>query len=156
VLVVKLVSGKVTFVHQRLWPAVIAVGQAREPWQTNDLSEAALALLRLVDDVGQLTWDEVPPLLPPDARAPAASVKLLEQRLLVQTAEVHTPRGAHARNLQTWPSWAAAVSSPPPYPDLAAARAQLEAALDDLNDRHAARGRLPWRASHASAPRRRA
>ncbi len=28
-----LISGKVTFVHERLWPAVVSIGAAREPWQ---------------------------------------------------------------------------------------------------------------------------
>ena len=153
VLLVKLVSGKVTFVHCRLWPAVIAVGQSRERWQLDDLSEAAVALLRLVDDSGQLTWDDMPPLLPPDARSPTASVKVLERRLLIQASEVHTPTGAHAKNLQTWSAWARTVGTAPPLPDVASARQQLEAALEDLNERHAARARLPWYAPRGSTSR---
>ena len=34
VLAAKLVSGKVTFVHRRLWPALSSVGRAGESWQT--------------------------------------------------------------------------------------------------------------------------
>ena len=33
VLVTKLISGKITYLDRALWPAVIAVGRAREPWQ---------------------------------------------------------------------------------------------------------------------------
>ena len=38
VLMTKLISGKVTYVHRALWPQVIAVGRSREPWQMKDLS----------------------------------------------------------------------------------------------------------------------
>lgn len=37
VLMAKLVSGKVTFVHRDLWPPVVDVGRAREPWQMRNL-----------------------------------------------------------------------------------------------------------------------
>src|SRR5262245_38305289 len=45
VLVAKLVAGKVTFVHRRLWSALIAVGRAREAWQLAGLEPAARDLL---------------------------------------------------------------------------------------------------------------
>ncbi len=32
VAVTKLISGKVTFVHRKLWPALLTIGTAREPW----------------------------------------------------------------------------------------------------------------------------
>src|SRR5947207_2949642 len=41
VMMTKLISGKVTFVHRRLWPEILAIGTAREPWQTRDLSSTA-------------------------------------------------------------------------------------------------------------------
>src|SRR3954447_24230932 len=33
----KLLSGKVTFVHRTLWPALLAVVTSREPWQVANL-----------------------------------------------------------------------------------------------------------------------
>src|SRR5258708_5263515 len=41
VLMVKLISAKVTFVHQRLWPAVVGVGQSRATWQLDRLTQAS-------------------------------------------------------------------------------------------------------------------
>src|SRR3972149_3304374 len=38
VIVTKLVSGKATYVHRRLWPAVVAAGTSRERWQLDELS----------------------------------------------------------------------------------------------------------------------
>ena len=73
VLLVKLVSTKKTFVHRRLWPALVAVGQARERWQLDGLTEAPLALLAALDDAGCLAWDEVLPVLPPNAGRPTES-----------------------------------------------------------------------------------
>ena len=49
VLMVKLISGKVTAIHRPLWPAILAIGTAREPWQMDKLSKEAKALLKKVD-----------------------------------------------------------------------------------------------------------
>jgi hypothetical protein len=144
VLTVKLVSAKVTFAHRRLWPAVVSVGQSREAWQMDGLSEVCLELLRLVDESGQLAWDEVPPFLQPDGRLPTAAIRALEERLLIHAAEVHTPTGAHAKNLEAWFAWAGRVGLLSPLLDVTAARQQLEGAIDDLNDRFEARATLPW------------
>ena len=45
----KLVYGKVTYVHRALWPRVIAVGRAREPWQMKGLAAGARKLLGAVE-----------------------------------------------------------------------------------------------------------
>src|SRR5713226_6050431 len=54
VLVTRLVQGKVTFVHRRLWGAVLAVGQSQAPWQFARLSAPAVALLEAVQRQGML------------------------------------------------------------------------------------------------------
>src|SRR5215831_8257734 len=41
VLVVKLIRGKDTFVHQRLWPELLAIVTADEPWQLHGLPKSA-------------------------------------------------------------------------------------------------------------------
>ncbi|MDQ2995946.1 MAG: hypothetical protein M3R61_02655 [Chloroflexota bacterium] len=43
-LATKLIAGKVTFIHRRLWPAVLAVGVAREPWQFAGVADRAREL----------------------------------------------------------------------------------------------------------------
>jgi hypothetical protein len=142
VMMAKLVSGKVTYVHRRLWPALIARGVAREGWQTDGLSETDLALLDMVDEAGTLAWDDVPPFLPPDGRRAKDAIRVLEARLLIHAAELHTPTGAHAKNLHTWAAWAASVGIAASLPDAAVAKHEFEAVLDRLNG---ARARLPWR-----------
>jgi hypothetical protein len=144
VLMVKLVSAKVTFVHRRLWPAVVGVGQSRADWQLDGLTQASKFLLRLVDESGRLAWDDIPPFLPPDHHRASESVRALDTRLLVHATEVHTASGAHARNLETWPSWIARVDPHAQLPNVTDAQRQLESVMDTLNSRYGAAGRLPW------------
>jgi hypothetical protein len=144
VLLMKLVSGKVTFVHQCLWRAVVAIGESREPWQIDGLSEHARMLLEFVDQEGQLAWADVPPLFPLRGRAFISAVRDLEQRLLIHTTEVHTASGAHARNLETWRTWAVRLGPLSHLPEVNHARDQLETTLHELNERYAGRARLPW------------
>ena len=93
VLVTRLVAGKVTYVHQHLWPAFLAVATSREEWQTSRLSRAARALLARVDGSESV-----------HATGPAA--RELQERLLVSAIEVHTAAGRHAVALQSWQTFA--------------------------------------------------
>ena len=45
VIVTKLIAGKVTYVHRRLWPALVAMATSDQLWQTRGLGAAALTLL---------------------------------------------------------------------------------------------------------------
>jgi hypothetical protein len=153
VLLVKLVSTKVTFVHQRLWPAVVGVGQSRAAWQLDGLTQASTFLLGLVDESSRLDWEDIPPFLPPDNNRAAESVRALESRLLVHTTEVHTPSGAHAKNLETWQSWLAGVDPRAHAPNVTDAQQYLESLMEALNERYAAHGRLPWQTAVRSRKR---
>src|SRR5258706_146898 len=42
VLVCRLIAGKVTYLHRRLWPAFLSVALAEDEWQTAGLSRAEL------------------------------------------------------------------------------------------------------------------
>src|SRR5882724_12444338 len=54
VLVMKLIDGKVTFVHRELWGRVYSIGVAREDWQLKNLSQDAKSLLNTLDTEGTL------------------------------------------------------------------------------------------------------
>ncbi len=191
-LATKLIAGKVTYVHERLWPALVTLGTANEDWQLGSLSPAARWLLHEVVTSGEVQTNLV--VLPPEARdntrtteplgskrraeplgseplgseplgsEPLGSRRLgskrlgaprvadlareLERRLLVQADEIHTPSGAHAKVLQSWPRWAAEVHLPPPALSPAQARAALEEAAASLQAAAATDGaevELPWR-----------
>jgi len=131
VLAAKLVSGKVTFVHRRLWHALVAVGQARQGWQVDDLSPDAADLLAEVDEHARV-------------QASGKPAKALEKRLLVASQQVHTDSGAHALGLMTWARFAdhheVALGSQSP----AAAQAELARAVAAMTSEFGGRARLPW------------
>ncbi len=131
VLLAKLVSGKATWVHRRLWPALYAVARAREPWQTEGLSSEARALLASVDRDGQ-------------ARATGSVARELETKLLARGEQEHTASGRHAKVLESWDRWASRQRPAIAPLGADAGRLELEAALGALNERHGGRGRLPW------------
>jgi hypothetical protein len=132
----RLVNGKVTYVERRLWPALLAVGLARDAWQSQGLSRSESTLLDLLDEQGAVRIDEVAGRLD----APATELgRELEARLLAVGGQVHTETGAHARTLTSWRKWAKA-NRVKPTKDVAAARASIEAAAASLGPG----ARLPW------------
>ena len=130
VLVVKLVRGKATFLHRRLWPALLGVACAREDWQFATLSEQARALYAAVEQQGVL-------------RATGAVPKELERRLLVASSQRHTERGHHELQLASWRLWAAQVGCAPGI-GASLGRKQLEHALQTIGGSTAM---LPWHTS---------
>jgi hypothetical protein len=120
----KLVNGKVTLVHRRLFPALLGAALSGEPWQKAGLSRGATRLLSRVRASGALvtTGD--------DARD-------LERRLLAHGTSVHTASGDHAKALETWERWAGGAKVRP-WPAAKSKRA-LEEAVARLGG-----GRLPW------------
>lgn len=127
----KVVDGKVTFVHRRLWPAVIAIGRARAPWQIDGLADDARALLQRIEGESCM-------------RASGKPAKALELRWLVATAQVHTDSGAHALELRTWDRFASDRVVSGPWPPVADAQALLERTVDALPGAARRRARLPW------------
>jgi hypothetical protein len=147
ILSTKLVAGKVTYVHRRLWPAIYAIGTARASWQLDTLSRGAAWLLGLVDDEEELQTDlVVPPADLGRIRVPDAA-RELERRLLVHAMEVHTPSGAHAKVLQRWSRWAQELGFRASEIASAAAYARVEDAATRLAAKTPGAAELPWRPS---------
>ncbi len=128
VLFTKLLDGKVTLVHQMLWPAFLAVAMEGAEWQLEGLSQPARDLLTSVNE------SKTP------IRASGAAVKELETRLLVHSEEVHTDSGRHAIELKTWTAWAKHAGTKP-LRSTTDAREQLEAAAAAIGASPTA---LPW------------
>jgi hypothetical protein len=130
----RLVDGKVTYVHRRLWPALAAVACSDEPWQKRALPPAARTLLAAVERAGELRTDHRRDGLRRE------TVLQLEQRLLVRSDEVHTETGAHAKRLETWTRWADRHVRASERPAVDAARRELEQAVDSMGGEAS----LPW------------
>ncbi|HEY3225421.1 MAG TPA: RNA methyltransferase [Planctomycetota bacterium] len=90
----KLVDGKVTFLHRSLWPALARVVTDPE-WRrskTRGLPPRVGELLRVVERRGTLRLDQ----------ASLPGRKELERSLLVHSGSMHTEKGSHAAVLTSW------------------------------------------------------
>jgi hypothetical protein len=133
VLVNKLISGKITYLHRALWSTVIAIGRARESWQIERLSHDARNLLAEVDRKPIQT-----------DRHLSKSASELETNLLVYSEQFHTETGAHARYLESWDHWSGRTGYIGEQITPVSAKLVLEDVVASLNRKFQGRGRLPW------------
>jgi hypothetical protein len=142
VLIMKLISGKVTFVHRQLWGRIYSIAVARENWQMKPLSSAARALLKRLDAEKGMETGVLGKKFDPK---PNDAERELEFYLLIHTKQVHTPSGAHAKILETWDQWAKASNFRGRPKDPVAARRSLENRLHSINPEYP-NGfvRFPW------------
>jgi len=140
----KLVSGKVTFVHRRLWTAVITIGQAHEVWQMNKLTAAAKRILNMVEETGSILSSDLDWTTRFKSVKPGAAIRDLERRLLIHSEEFHSDSGAHAKRIETWEHWADRRNFRVREIALEAAKQNLETTIDALNKGFDANASLPW------------
>ena len=137
-IITKLVSKKVTFVHRAMWPELFAIGSARESWQMDKLAASAKALLKIVTTEGAIRTDQLVKV-----ERPGDAARELEFRLLVHSEQFHTESGKHAKRLETWERWAerAGIKT-----SLTAdqAKKRFEEIVQELNKEFAGSGSLPW------------
>src|SRR5689334_21800655 len=128
VLFTKLINGKVTLIHRKLWPAFLSVALANEPWQTHGLSSRGQQLLASLNkSKGPIT-------------SSGQAVKELEVRLLAHARQVHTESGRHELLVEPWTIWSrrALVKR---LRSLALAQETLEQAAQEIGAPPSA---LPW------------
>jgi len=139
----KLVSGKETYLHRRLWPHLVAIGISREPWQLDGLGAGAMAMLGEVDRHGSIRLDHYRGAL--SRKEASEDAKTLALRMLAYADDVHTHSGAHAKRLATWESWAkdheVALDA---LPTPSAARQEFERIVNSANAEFSASAFLPW------------
>jgi hypothetical protein len=137
---VKLVSGKVTWVHRKLWPALLAVARCGEAWQVGGVALPVRAVLSAVRKAGSLAAED----LPGSSMLRKKAVKELEARLLVHAEEIHTETGAHSKIIETWDRWAERVGAPQKRVAADKARARFDAIVRGLDEEFGAAATLPW------------
>ncbi|MFN7134882.1 MAG: hypothetical protein ACK4N5_22570 [Myxococcales bacterium] len=131
VLAVKLVRGKVVFLHRALWPALLRVVSDplwREP-RVSRLTLPAAKLLKSVEKCGRVRMDELAEELDaPTRKRLTRDREALEKALLVHSGQLHTASGKHATVLTRWTTVAEERGVAPATTDYADALAKLEAA----------------------------
>src|SRR5215469_13414439 len=95
VALIKLVSGKETYLHRQWWPHLVAIGISRETWQLDGLPGSASAILAEVDRLESIRLDQFAGSRP--RKETREDGRALAKRLLVYADDVHTESGAHAR-----------------------------------------------------------
>jgi hypothetical protein len=148
VLMTKLVSGKVTFVHRDLWPEILAIGSSYETWQMEGLSASAQTLLKMVQAKGTVQTDQIV-LTTSDATRkikPGDAARELERKILIHTDQIHTTGGAHAKVLETWQHWSKRSAFAHASIAIDPAKRKLEARIRKLNNEFGGTARLPWSA----------
>jgi len=126
VLATRLVAGKITYLHRRLWPAFLAIARTQGSWQTNGLSSDAVRLFDSVKKSG--------------TRATGRAAKELQERLLAHAEQVHTESGRHETQLEAW-SRAQKTRDVVSAKDIDAAQTEIEAAICEIGGSATA---LPW------------
>lgn len=144
VLSARLISGKVTFVHRKLWPDILSVGTAREAWQLRGLTPAARMLLKMIDQHRELRSDQLEWPAKVKSVKPGQAARELEKRLLIHTREFHTESGGHAKLLETWGHWTTRLRFKRRVVEVANAKLRLEHRLSILNERFETSAALPW------------
>jgi hypothetical protein len=142
----KLVLGKETLVHRRLWPALVAAAACGQRWQERGLRADAKQLLDRIREGEAVRPDEPPAGRgSPRGRKVAVIANDLERRLLVHSRSEHTPSGRHVRFLETWATWARRNRvGRADLPDAHAALQALAAPVMAWSRGRLARGLLPW------------
>src|SRR5215203_5234306 len=128
VLFSKLLNGKVTLIHRRLWPAFLTIALANQPWQTRGLSSRGQQLLASLNESKAPIKSSGPP------------VKELEVRLLAHARQVHTESGRHELLVEPWTVWSRRVQVKR-LRSLSLAKEQLEQAAQAIG---VPRSALPW------------
>lgn len=140
ILITKLISGKVTFVHRDLWRELYSIGKAREEWQMKNLSTPALLLLKEINKVGSLTTNHLGSSF---GVKPGDSARDLERRLLIHSEQFHTASGAHSKMLETWETWAERVGVKP-HRGPTSAKSRIEKRVTLVIEEFGGEAKLPW------------
>jgi hypothetical protein len=143
VMMARLISGKVTFVHKKMWPALLAIGSGVAPWQTKGLSPAAKSLFAAVEKKGILRTDQFSSASASKTKTSDAA-RELEKKLLVVARQMHTESGAHAKQLETWEHWRKRIGMSRPEMTERQAMVLIEGKINEMNREFNGKGRLPW------------
>jgi len=142
----KIINGKETYVHARLWPAFLSIAQARPEARLAGLSRPAAELYASVQKHGPLRADSerVPRALASTSGELSKAIRALTGRLLLHTDSLHTESGAHVKVLSTWAQWCSEHQVRVPALEPAEAKAALDAALAELCRGSGLAPKVPW------------
>ena len=108
-----------------------------------NLPDAAQKVLKFVTNIGTVRSDELS-IGTTGRKELNESVRILERRLLIHSKQVHTDKGAHAKVLESWESWAMSEKLQAGVIPAAKAKKRFEKSVQELNERFDGKVKLPW------------
>jgi len=147
ILVIKLISGKVTYVHKRLWTDLITILMVKENWQIDKLSNNGKKVLELVERAGVIRADNLESETKNqlNKRDLNKAINEIEKGLLIFCNEVHTEKGYHAKLLKTWNHFLKEKALKfNRQTDIVAAKENIDKIVAELNTKFDSKARLPW------------
>lgn len=139
ILIIKLLDGKVTYVHESLFPDIYSIVSEARDWQLKKLKPDELKLFKFVLKKKKVLSDD-PNLgdLFSDSRK---SFSTLEKKLLLYSVEEHTESGKHIKEYLPWNESKIFNKAPKNYE---LAKDNIERIIDKINRESASKVRLPW------------
>jgi len=147
VLVIKLISGKVTYIHKRLWPDLMTILIAKENWQIDILSNNGKKVLELVERAGVIRADHLESETKNQINRKdlKKAINEIEKGLLVYCNEVHTERGSHSKLLKSWDHFIKEKELKINRQlDILASKKSLDKIVVELNAKFRSNAKLPW------------
>lgn len=142
ILSVKLLSGKVSFISEALFPAFFSIVAKKRDWQIKKLNAEELKLYETIRKKGKLASDDKK--LKETFKDLKKNLEKLEKRLLVFSEEEHTESGKHIKVFSPWSKCDLKVKSDVSYDD---ALEVFENLVDKYNVETGSKIKLPWQKS---------
>jgi len=129
----KLVNGKITYVHRRLWQAFLELALHGQRTRARMLSAPAKSLYKIVLEKEIVRVDELTAAGFAASKELTVAARELEESILVHGDSLHTTSGLHTKVLRSWPGWASAnkIALSPSY-SIGRARREFTEALNRL------------------------
>ncbi len=144
VLLAKLISGKETYIHRRLWPPFLTIATSKEFWQMQGLTPEARSLLQEVELRGEVQTHKLAEEEKTGVKTLGEAARELEHRLLIYYDDIHTESGFHAKLLRSWQRWSEPIGLAPSQLDAGESKSNFEALIGGMNQKFRANHKLPW------------
>ena len=139
VLIIKLISGKVTYVHESLFADIYSIVREPRDWQLKKLNDDDQAVLKYIQKKKKVVSND--PQLMNLVKDAKKSLLNLEKKLLVYSSEEHTESGKHIKEFKIWKDSKISASKPGDY---TSALKKIEKHITKLSGDTREKVKLPW------------
>ncbi|MBK7963293.1 MAG: hypothetical protein IPK04_20160 [Bdellovibrionales bacterium] len=139
ILVVKLIDGKVTYVHENLFADIFSIVCKSRDWQLRKLKAEDHQILKYISKKKHISSDDAQ--LTELSEDPKKSLANLEKKLLICSVEKHTQSGKHIKDYMVWEKSSIAIPNPNNYLE---SKTHINNLVGSLSKKTGAKVKLPW------------